>query len=321
MVTLVMVPPQDEETAGWPERLEAEVAGLRVVRPGSRQEAREQLAGAEAAFGEVGPELFAVAERLRWVQAPVAGPAPGFFHRGLVESDVVVTNMRDTYTDHVSAHAMALVLALARGLPKYVRDQDAGRWAPERGDAAVLALSEARALVVGVGALGAEIGRQLAVFGAEVVGTDARRDGPPEGFAELWHAEAMDALLPGADLVVVTVPHTPRTEGMFDAARFARCKPGAFFVNVGRGPVVDLGALTAALDDGPLRGAALDVFAEEPLPAGDPLWARHDVLITPHVAGVGPHAAERRYAVLRENAARFVAGRDLVNVVDKTQGA
>jgi phosphoglycerate dehydrogenase-like enzyme len=117
--------------------------------------------------------------------------------------------------------------------------------------------------------------------------------------------------------VIVTVPHTPHTEGLFDAARLARCAPTALFVNIGRGPTVDLDALADALAQGRLGGAALDVFEPEPLPTDHPLWTRPDVLITPHVAGAGPHADERRFAVLLENARRFVAGRDLINVVDK----
>ncbi|MEU4395203.1 NAD(P)-dependent oxidoreductase [Kribbella sp. NPDC023855] len=130
---------------------------------------------------------------------------------------------------------------------------------------------------------------------------------------------ALDEQLPAADLVILTVPHTPDTEGMFDARRFELLKTSAYFVNVGRGPTVRLDALDAALAAGRLRGAALDVFETEPLPAGHPLWRRPEVLITPHVAGVGPHEAERRFAVLLENARRFVAGDALINIVDKSK--
>lgn len=316
--TLVLLPPHGEHISGWPERLAAAVPGLRILRPGNDAETAAALGEADAAYGALPAHLLAHAGRLRWLQAPQAGPPPGFYHPGLVAHPVQVTNMRDTYTDHVAAHTLALVLALARGLPRYVRDQDAARWAPDWDPAAVLALAEASALVVGVGAVGAEVGRLLAAFGTRVAGVDVRRTDRPEGFAELRGAEALDDGLAAADLVVLTIPHTPATEGLMDARRLALLRPSAYLVNVGRGPTVRLDALAGALAAGQLRGAALDVFEAEPLPAGHPLWRRPDVLITPHVAGAGPHADERRLVVLLENARRFAAGRELINVVDKT---
>ncbi|SEH02599.1 Phosphoglycerate dehydrogenase [Nonomuraea solani] len=317
--TLVLLPPHEPEVAGWRERLEQEVPGLVVLQPETREEAAHALAEADAAYGTLPADLLERAGRLRWLQAPQAGPPPGFYHPALVEHPVQVTNMRDTYTDHVAAHTLALVLALARGLPRYARDQAGAHWAPDWDPGAVLALNEATALVVGVGAIGAEVGRLLAAFGTTVVGIDARRDGPVPGFAEVLPAGALDRRLPGADLIILTVPHTPATEGLLDARRFALAKPGAYVVNVGRGPILRLDDLTAALTAGRLGGAALDVFETEPLPAGHPLWRRPDVLITPHVGGVGPHNEERRFAVLLENARRFVAGRELINLVDKSE--
>jgi phosphoglycerate dehydrogenase-like enzyme len=315
-LTLVLVPPHADETVDWPEKLMAAVPGLRVRRP---DDATEELRDADAAYGALPPELLAATTRLRWLQAPQAGPPPGFYHRALVEHPVQVTNMRDTYTDHVATHTLALVLALARGVPSYVRAQQAGKWAPDWDPASVLTLAETSALVVGAGAIGAAVGRLLAAFGVHVVGTDARVTEPPPGFASVSSPSSLDSLLPAADIVILTVPHTPDTEGMIDLARLGRLKPSAYFVNVGRGPTVRLDDLVAALDAGLLRGAALDVYEKEPLPAGHPLWTRSDVLLTPHVAGAGPYAAERRFAVLAENARRFVAGEPLVNVVDKAR--
>ncbi|MER6942943.1 D-2-hydroxyacid dehydrogenase [Nonomuraea sp. NPDC000554] len=312
--TLAMLPPQQDATASWPGRLAQAVPGLRVLRPDTAEEAADALREADAAYGALPAELLRHAGRLRWLQAPQAGPPPGFYHRGLVEHPVQVTNMRDTYTDHVAAHTLALVLALARNVPRYVRDQAAARWEPDWDPGAVLALAETSALVVGVGAVGAEVRRLLEAFGTRVVGVDARRTGPG-----ILPADRLDDLLPEADLVILTVPHTPQTEGLMDAGRLALLKPSAYLVNVGRGAIVRLDDLVAALEAGRLRGAALDVFETEPLPASHPLWQRTDVLLTPHVAGSGPHADERRFAVLLENARRFAEGRDLVNVVDKEQ--
>jgi phosphoglycerate dehydrogenase-like enzyme len=226
--------------------------------------------------------------------------------------------MRDTYTDHVAAHTLSLVLALCRGLPRYFRDQQSAAWNPDWDPAAIVSLSEAKALIVGVGALGTEIGRLLHAFGASVTGIDARPRSVAS-FVDVLAVDALDRELPTADLVILTVPHTPDTEGMIDARRLELFKPSAFFVNVGRGPTVRLDALDAALEARQLRGVALDVFETEPLPPSHPLWRRPEVLITPHVAGVGPHEAERRFAVLLENCRRFVAGTELINVVDKNK--
>nr|WP_042196111.1 D-2-hydroxyacid dehydrogenase [Kibdelosporangium sp. MJ126-NF4]CEL22411.1 D-3-phosphoglycerate dehydrogenase [Kibdelosporangium sp. MJ126-NF4]CTQ89266.1 D-3-phosphoglycerate dehydrogenase (EC 1.1.1.95) [Kibdelosporangium sp. MJ126-NF4] len=315
--TLVMVPPHQDDTATWPHRLAEAVPGLRVLRPDTAQDAAEALRDADAAYGALPEELLAHAEKLRWLQAPQAGPPAGYYHPRLIEHPVEVTNMRDTYTDHVATHTVALVLALARGLPQYVREQARSTWAPDWNPGSVLALAETSALVVGVGAIGAEVGRMLSAFGTRVVGVDARpRDSVP-GFAEVLPAAELDDQLGKARLVIVTVPHTPETEGMFDAERLARLRGDAYLINIGRGPTLRLDALNDALANGRLAGAALDVFETEPLPSDHPLWTRPDVLLTPHVAGAGPHSEERRFAVIEENAKRFAAGRPLINVVDK----
>ena len=155
----------------------------------------------------------------------------------------------------------------------------------------------------------------MSEFGVTVAGVDARITEPPRGFTNVHPVDELDALLPSADIVVLTVPHTPATEGMIDAARLQHFKPTALFVNVGRGPTVRLDDLAQAR----LGGIALDVFETEPLPPDHPLWRRSDVLMTPHVAGAGPHASERRFAVLLENTRRFLAGDPLINQVDKAQ--
>src|SRR5207237_7834710 len=174
------------------------------------------------------------------------------------------------------------------------------------------------ALIVGVGGIGSEAARLLSAFGVTVLGTDARRTAAPEGVAELHRPEALDALLPRADFVILTVPHTPATEGFFDRARFRRMKPTAFFIRIGRGMTTRLDDLVAALQAGEIAGAALDVFEQEPLPSEHPLWTMPGVLITPHTAGYGPYLDERRYEVFTDNCRRFLAGEPLRNLVDKS---
>src|SRR5205814_6023335 len=185
----------------------------------------------------------------------------------------------------------------------------------ETGD--VVHLPEATALVVGVGGIGAEAARLLAAFGVTVLATDARRTVAPSGVAELHPPDALEDLLPRADFVILTVPHTPATEGFFSRARFQRMKRTAFFINIGRGMTTRLDDLVEALRAGEIAGAGLDVFEQEPLPADHPLWTMPGVLITPHTAGHGPYLDERRFEILLDNCRRFVAGEPLRNVVDK----
>ncbi len=256
--------------------------------------------------------------RLRWLQAPQAAPPAGWYHPELIAHPVVVTNFREIYNDHIGAHIMAFVLAFARGFHHYLPRQLRREWKREPLDTGVVHLPAATALIVGVGGIGCEAARLCAAFGMRVLGVDARRAEAPPGVAELHHPEALDALLPHADFVILTVPHTPATEGFMHRDRFRRMKRGAFFINIGRGMTTRLDDLVAALRAGEIAGAGLDVFEQEPLPADHPLWTMPGVLITPHSAGYGPHLDERRLEILLDNCRRFAAGRPLRNVVDKS---
>ena len=139
----------------------------------------------------------------------------------------------------------------------------------------------------------------------------------PEPTVELHPADALEDLLPRADFVILTVPHTPATEGFFNRARFQRMKRTAFFINIGRGMTTRLDDLVAALQAGEIAGAALDVYELEPLPSEHPLWALPNVLLTPHMAGHGPYLDERRFEIMSDNCRAFAAGHPLRNQVDK----
>ncbi len=272
---------------------------------------------ADAAFGTLPPALLAEATKLRWLQAPQAAPPPGYYHEALVRHPVVVTNFRQIFDDHIGAHIMAFVLAFARGFHHYIPQQLRREWKKPPEDTGIVHLPEATALIVGLGGIGAEAARLAASFGMNVIGTDARRDTAPPGVSEMHRPEALDELLPRADFVILTVPHTPATEGLMHRARFQRMKRSAFFINIGRGMTTKLEDLVAALRAGEIAGAGLDVFEIEPLPQDHPLWTMPNVLITPHMAGYGPYLNDRRYEIIRDNCRAFAAGRTLRNVVDK----
>jgi phosphoglycerate dehydrogenase-like enzyme len=314
-----MLPPQDEVTLAWAEALGRDVPEAEILVATDDAEANALITSSDAAYGTVTARMLASAGRLRWLQAPAAAPPAGYFFDELVEHPVVVTNLRGIYNDHVAIHAMAFVLALARGLQRYIPVQAEGRWEPDRTAGGVIHLPEATMLVVGLGGIGAEIARMARAFGVTVLATDARITTKPEGIAELSDPSGLDELLPRADIVVLTVPHTPETEGLIDGRRLGLMKRTAVLVNIGRGMTVRLDDLTAALKAGTIAGAGLDVFEIEPLPTDHPLWTAPNVLLTPHTAVAGPYIEERRYGVLVDNARRFAAGRRLMNVVDKAQ--
>jgi phosphoglycerate dehydrogenase-like enzyme len=319
-IPFLFLPPQGDKTRDWARRLADANPGLEVIAPETMEGAEQAIGMAEGAYGTIPPNLLARAENLRWLQAPQAAPPAGFYYPELIAHPVAITNFREIYNDHIAAHIMSFVLAFARGLHLYLPQQLHREWKPagrESGD--VVHLPEATALIVGVGGIGAEAARLASAFGMNVIGVDERRADKPPGVAELHRAAALDELLPRADFVILTVPHTPETEGFMNRARFRRMKKSAYFINIGRGMTTRLDDLVAALNAGEIAGAALDVFEQEPLPADHPLWTMPGVLITPHTAGHGPYLDERRYEVLSDNARRFVAGQELRNVVDKVR--
>ena len=230
---------------------------------------------------------------------------------------MVVTNVRGIYNDHISAHVMALLLSFSRALPAYYRAQQGREWISEQGH---VYLPESTIAVVGVGGIGAETARLCAELGMTVIGVDARVEEAPPGVSELHPTGALHEVLPRADFVVVTVPETPETQGMFGSVEFDLMKPTAYFINIGRGATVRLDDLDGALRSGEIAGAALDVFEIEPLPADHPLWDAPNMLITPHVAAAsGPNLDERRTELFLDNCVRFAEGRPLRNVVDKAR--
>lgn len=316
--TFLMLPPQTDLTREWAGRLKNSVPGMKVVVAEDQAAALAEIPTAAAAFGTLPADLLAKAPRLRWLQAPQAAPPAGYYYPELVSHPLTVTNFREIYNDHISAHILAFVLAFARGLHVFIPQQLRRVWAKPPEDHGVVALPGSTALIIGLGGIGAETARLLTAFGVTVLAVDARRTDRPDHVAELHPPEALNRLLPRADFVILTVPHTPATEGFFDATKFRLMKPSAFFINIGRGMTTKLDDLVAALNGKQIAGAALDVYEQEPLPAEHPLWGLPNVLLTPHMAGYGPHLNERRFQIIQDNCRAFAEGRPLRNVVDKT---
>jgi phosphoglycerate dehydrogenase-like enzyme len=223
---------------------------------------------------------------------------------GKVPDGVQLCDARGVHGGPVAELVLAMILAVYRQLPHFVRAQERGTWDVVQGED----LIDKRVLVVGAGDLGDQTARRLTGFGATpVLVAHSARDG-------VHATDELPDLLPDADVVVLTVPLTPDTEGMVDAAFLAAMPDRALLVNVARGKVVDTDALLAELTSERLR-AALDVVEPEPLPDGHPLWTAPNLLITPHAAGHVKRSGERAYALVRAQLERFVAREPLENVV------
>ena len=330
---LVLHPPVE------PERLVriTEAAGpMSVVNAVDEATALAHMPDADAFFGKITPPLLTAARRLRWVQAPTASLEHYLFPE-LTAHPCVLTNMRGLFSDVIADQVLGYILCFARNLHRYILQQASAHWAPIGGeggrvafasgpgvvnpiDRAHLHLADCTLGVVGLGSIGAEIARRGLAFGMRVLAVDPVRTEVPDGVEALWRPERLPELLGASDFVVIAAPHTPETERLFRRPQFRQMKRTAYFINIGRGAIVDLADLTAALEAGDLAGAALDVFETEPLPADHPLWRMGDrVILTPHVAGYSPRIAGRHLALLLDNIGRFVRGEPLRNIVDKTR--
>ena len=312
---LVLHPPVE------PDRLAriVEAAGpMTVVNAATGADALAHMPGADAFFGKITPPLLAAARRLRWVQAPTASLEHYLFPE-LTAHPCVLTNMRGLFSDVIADQVMGYVLCFARNLHRYILQQASAHWAPIGGeggrvqfaagpgvvnpiDRAHLHLSDCTLGVVGLGSIGAEVARRGLAFGMRVLAVDpVRTEAPPGGVEALWRPERLPDLLGESDFVVIAAPHTPETEKLFRRPQFRQMKRSGYLINIGRGAIVDLADLTAALEAGELAGAALDVFETEPLAGGPSAVA--------HGRPGDPHAARRRlFAAHRGAASGCVAG-------------
>ncbi len=318
MTKYVLLPPIDDAIRDWARQLRDEFPQLDVVVVEDESRTAVELIGADGVYGWVPPDLLPTVERLRLLQNPFAGPPVGWYYPELAEHAVTVSNPRGIYSDHIAQHILMYMLALARGLPDYARAQAAGRWERRARRNSYIELSQATVLINGVGGIGAETARLCAAFGCTVIGVDPRPAFDIDG--EIIPPSELDARLPEADFVVTTVPHTPETEFMWNAARFRAMKPSAYFINIGRGMTCRLDDLVSALDRGEIAGAGLDVFEIEPLPEGHPLWRMQNVIITPHIAVAdAENINQRRFDLVRLNVRVLLEGGEFVNVVDKSK--
>jgi phosphoglycerate dehydrogenase-like enzyme len=223
-----------------------------------------------------------------------------------VPDGVQLCNAAGVHDASTAELAIGLIIASGRRLDEFARNQAEGRWRPEVGRS----LADRRVLIVGYGHIGPAIERRLSGFEVASITRVARR--PRTDPVEVFPQQDLDRLLPEADVVIIIAPHTPETEGMFDAERLARLPDGALVVNVARGALMETEALVAETSSGRLR-AALDVTDPEPLPPDHPLWRTPGVLISPHVGGASSAFFPRADRLVAAQLRRFANGEDLQN--------
>ncbi|MGH2631016.1 MAG: D-2-hydroxyacid dehydrogenase [Actinomycetota bacterium] len=255
------------------------------------------------------------ASGLRWIQTASAG-VDALLFRELIESHVLVTNARGVFDGPIAEWVIGAMLASVTGLHRSIVDQQRLVWTSGR---TTTRLAGARLVVVGPGPIGRATATRALALGMSValVGRTPRRD---ETFGDVVGVDQLHRAVAHADHVLDALPSTEETRRLFDAAAFDAMPPTARFYNVGRGATVDEQALIEALRTGSIGGAALDVFATEPLPDDSPLWTMPNVIVSPHISGDAEGSEEAVVSVFVENARRFAMGHPLVNVVDKEAG-
>ncbi len=260
-------------------------------------------------------EAWESATDLRWIHWAGAGVDAAVFPE-LAASEVQLTNARGVFDVPMAEWVLGMIICFAKAIPRSLEFQAQAEWKHRVTEM----VAGKRALVVGVGSIGRAVGRLLRAAGMEVeaVGRSAR-DGDTD-FGHVYAIDELHACLPGADYVVLITPLTEQTRNLFAAAEFAAMATHARFINIGRGALVVEVDLLAALHEGQIAGAALDVFVEEPLPPESPFWNAPNCLVSPHMSGDYAEYEVGMADQFMHNWARYLAGEPLLNLVDKKLG-
>lgn len=275
----------------------------------------------DAVVGFCNEAMLKAAPNLRWLHNFPVGVEGCALMPDIGKYDFILTNSQRTSGPTIAEHVIGLMMALTRGLPHHYRHQMEGNWDRNLPEEAVPLDVEGRTmLVVGLGGIGMEVAQRAAGLGMKVIATRRSGGKGPDYVEYVGRSEELHTLAARADVVVNALPLTRETQGLFDKKFFDSVKRGAFFISVGRGESTVTDDLVAALQDGRLRGAGLDVTDPEPLPKNHPLWALPNVIITPHISSQTVQARGRMATIAIENVRRYVAGEKLLNVVDLKAG-
>jgi len=301
------------------EQIRAAGKNIELITIRDKGEISKHIADAEVILGSIDDNLVAQTKELKWVQTFAAGIEN--MSKELKDHSCVVTNMQRVYAPVIAETAIGLLLSLTRGLAQVSIPAFAQRKYVHAGDTPLIDLYGKTIGIVGMGGIGSETARRLHYgFNMRVLATDAKPLPKPDFVSELHDPEWFMQMVPQVDVLMSAAPLTAVTKQMFNSAVFSNMKPGAYFINVSRGGLVDQDALVKALKEKRIQGAGLDVTSPEPLPADSSLWTCANLVITPHNSGNAPIRQERAVALVAENVRRYSNGLPLMNVVDKVKG-
>lgn len=285
----------------------------------SEREFREKISDAEILFGDVPPEWLMDCKDLKWLQISWAGVGPYVDKEYL--RHVRLTNASGAYGETIAEHVMGILLALARHLPDYMKNASQSVW---KGCGSEWNLCGKHALILGTGDVGSHVAGLVSAFGMKVTGFCRHTRKAEKPFDRMICEEDLDDVIPTVDFICGCLPETPETIHLLNFQRLNQTKKDAILINVGRGSLIDTEGLKKLLEQGHFYGVGLDVTDPEPLPCNHPLWKFQNVIITPHVAGIGfgHYTKTRKYIweISLENLRRYRDGEMLLNLVDYQRG-
>ena len=293
----------------------AEIAPDAQVVMSDREAALSEIADAEVLFGGYDAEIISNAPRLKWIQSTSAGMDTALIPE-IKDSDITITNASGVHAIQVADQAMALTMALVRGLHISVRAQLERKWLRP----ALRDLCGATVTIIGFGGIGRRYAQLIRPHDTRIVALDVRPVEKPDTIDELWSMDRLDEALQIADVVFIACPCTEQTIKLINHRTLGLMKEDAILINTARGKIVDQEALIDVLRAGGIAAAGLDVFEEEPLPESSGLWDLENVILTPHAAGGSPNRHDRTVGFFGENLRRYLSGEKLRNVVDKALG-
>ncbi|MGM0420239.1 MAG: D-2-hydroxyacid dehydrogenase [Bacillota bacterium] len=306
----------------YSEKIESEFPDIEIVKALEEEEQKQVLEVVDVVLGfpgDLDANMLADAPNLKWVQVLSAGvdkimQQPGV--EKMAAKNILLTNMSGLHKDIIAEHSFALILNFSRRLSEFQRQQEKQEWNRLK----LTGLAGKRLLVVGLGAIGREIVTRANAFGMEVIGVKRNPEEEVAGVDKIFSPANLSEAFTDVDYAVTILPLTEETEGLVGREEFAAMPESAYFINVGRGKVVNEAELIKALETKAIAGAGLDVFEEEPLPADSPLYKMNNVIITPHVAGSFGGYYSRAAQMFMENLDLYFKGEKLKRLVDYEAG-
>ncbi|MFH1515744.1 MAG: D-2-hydroxyacid dehydrogenase [bacterium] len=302
------------------EELKTEFPDLEFTFIEKRDDFLKLLTDADAIIGwKISEEDFPLAKNLKWYHTMAAGIGTMFFD-AFIKSDVVLSNSAGVRAAPMADCVIGYIVSLAKRFPVLSKAQDKKEWARFdywREIDSVIDLDKSTLGILGLGGIGTELAKRAKACGMRVIATKRHIDNKPDFVDELYTPDRKDEVLKNSDFVTLALPLTDDTLNIISTGEFQIMKNSAFLINVGRGKLVDNDALIHALQTGEIAGCALDVTSPEPPPDDSPLWTMDNVILTPHISGIGPNFWERSQELLKGNIRAFIDGKPLANVIDK----